>query len=173
MPRASIYLASLFLGTAASFAQTASPDTQLTQALLAEIHQLRLDLQTTAVTIQRVQIVMYRLQAATTLMTRATQRMDDARSKCTQAQSQRKGLAAELERIEEKRRNAQDPDRKGLEDVLPHVKANLEMWTNEEQQCQTRQADAENEFRTQQAKINDLQDQLDRLDRVLDSYGKK
>src|SRR5947209_12840785 len=105
-----------------AFAQTAPPDSQLTQALLTEIRQLRQDLQTTAITIQRVQIVMYRLQAAATLMTRATQRVDDARSKCTEMQSHRKAVAFETERAAERLQNTQEPLlRKNLEEQLPHA----------------------------------------------------
>src|SRR5437660_8791303 len=83
-----------------AMAQSASPDTQLTQALLTEIRQLRQDLQTTAVTIQRVQIVMYRLQAETAAVNRATQRLDDARTRCNQAQTQHKMMNTEVERFE-------------------------------------------------------------------------
>src|SRR5437868_3923159 len=107
-----------------AFAQTAPPDSQLTQALLTEIRQLRQDLQTTAITIQRVQIVMYRLQAAATLMSRATQRLDDARSRCTQAQSQRKMFTTQLEQIEEKQRSTQNAvDLKNFAEILPRLKS--------------------------------------------------
>jgi chromosome segregation ATPase len=158
----------LLLLAAQAFAQSASTDSQLTQALLTEIRLLRQDLQTIAVTIQRVQIVMYRLQAETTLMSRATQRLDDARSKCSQTQVQRKNMATEIERTEERQRGTQDPaERKNMEQMLPRLKAELEMWTNGEQQCQTREAEAETQFRTEQAKLNELQDQLDKLDKVL------
>src|ERR1700681_885473 len=113
----------LLLLAAPAIAQTASPDSPLTQALLTEIRLLRQDLQTTAVTIQRVQIVMYRLQAETTLMSRATQRLDDARSKCSQAQVQRKNMATEIERTEERQRITQDPaERKQAEQTLPRLK---------------------------------------------------
>src|ERR1041385_2561491 len=98
----------LFLFAAAAFGQTASPDTQVLQALLTEIHQLRQDLQATAITIQRVQIVMYRLQAESALMSRATQRLEDVRNRCSQMQNQRKGISAEMERNEERLRNSQD-----------------------------------------------------------------
>ena len=43
---------------------------------------------------------------------------------------------------------------------------------NEEQQCQAEQADAEIQFRSEQAKMIDLQDQLDNLDRVLASQSR-
>jgi hypothetical protein len=165
----------LLLLAAPAVAQTASPDSQLTQALLTEIRLLRQDLQATAVTIQRVQIVMYRLQAETTLMSRATQRLDDARSKCSQAQVQRKNTATQIQQAEERQPNIQNPtERRDLEQqLLPRLKANLEMWTNEEQQCQAREAEAETQSRAEQAKLNELQDQLDKLDKVLAGYTGK
>jgi hypothetical protein len=165
----------LVLFAAPGLAQTASPDSQLTQALLTEIRLLRQDLQTAAVTIQRVQIVMYRLQAQTTLMARATQRLDDARSKSSQAQVQRKNMATQVQQTEDRQPNIQNPtERKDVEQqLLPRLKANLEMWTNEEQQCQVREADAETQFRLEQAKLSELQDQLDKLDKVLAGYTGK
>jgi hypothetical protein len=163
----------LLLLSVPAVAQTASPDTQLTQALLTEIRQLRQDLQTTAATIQRVQIVMYRLQAQTTAMNRATQRLDDARRNCNQAQFQRKMTTDEIARNEERQRNAQNPtDRKVAEEMLPRLKSNLEMFTSQEQQCRATEADADSLFRAERAKTSELEDQLDKLDKVLAGVGK-
>jgi hypothetical protein len=60
----------LLIATGAG-AQTVSPETQALQALVVEIRQLRLDLQTTTITTQRAQVVLYRLQSQTALVTRA------------------------------------------------------------------------------------------------------
>jgi len=81
----------------------------MTQSLLAEIRQLRQDLQATAATIQRVQLVMFRMQAEASLLSRATERLDNARSRCEQAQMQRKMLTAEVESAEYRQRNSQNP----------------------------------------------------------------
>jgi chromosome segregation ATPase len=162
----------LLLLTIPARAQSSSPDTQLTQALLTEIRQLRLDLQTTAATIQRIQIVMYRLQSETAIMNRATQRLDDARNRCTQAQSQKKMMVTQIEQAEERLRNAQNPiDRKAAEDMLGRIKPNLEMWNSEEQQCHSREADADSQFRAERAKMSELEDQLDKLDKALAVIG--
>ena len=154
-------------------AQTASPDAQLTLALLNEIRALRQDLQNTAVTIQRVQIVMYRLQAQTALVTRATQRLDDARNRCTQSQNMRKMMTTQIEQMEGTIRDTQNPvERKQAQDRLPMLKSNLENYTNEEQQCHSRESDADSQLRAEKAKMSDLEDQLDKLDKVLSSVGK-
>ena len=159
-----------FLATVA-FAQTSD---QPLQALLNEVHQLRVDLQTTAVTMQRVQIVLYRLQSQTSLVTRTSSQLDQARSQLGFAQTQKKTMTAQVQQMEESQRNSQDPmERKHLQDTLTQVKMNLERVTAEEQRFQSMQIDAETQWRAEQAKLADLQDQLDRLDKVLDSFTRK
>ena len=138
MHRTLTYGLALFLNGA--FAQTILPDSQATQSVLTEIRQLRHDLQTTAATIQRVQIVMYRLQAEAVLMDRATQRLDRARGRCSQGQMQRKRLAAQIEQAETRMRNAQNPsDQRAAEEMLSDLKASDEMWASQEQECQIEQ----------------------------------
>jgi hypothetical protein len=150
------------------FGQNSSPDAQLTQTLINEIRQLRQDLQTTAASIQRVQIVMYRLQAQTALMTRATQRLDEARKHCSDVQNQRKMMAGEVQRAEERLRTTQNPqEQKQLEDVISRFKSQAEMFANEEQQCQVRESDADTLYRAERAKLSELEDTLEKLDKVL------
>jgi len=47
------------------------------------------------------------------------------------------------------------------------LKASDEIWASEEQECQIEQTEAETQFRAEQAKMSDLQAQLDKLDRLL------
>jgi len=174
MGRASIFRLTLFLGTTAAFGQTTAPDSPVTQTLLSEIRQLRQDLQTTAATIQRVQIVMYRLQAEASLLYRATERLDNARAGCNHVQARRKMMTAQIEQAESRQRSSQNPsDRKAAEEVLHGLKSSVEMLASEEQQCQVEQVDTETRFRTEQAKMSDLQNQLDNLDRILAAYAGK
>jgi hypothetical protein len=151
-----------------ALAQSPSPDAAVTQALLTEIRQLRQDLQTTAAAVLRAQIVMYRIQAQATLVNRATQRLDDARNRCTVAQNQQKNLIAEAQRAEERLRSNIDPaERKQLEGQERRLKSAQEMFGSEEQQCRAREAEAESQFRVEHAKMGELEDQLDKLDKAL------
>jgi chromosome segregation ATPase len=144
------------------------------QALVNEIRQLRQDLQVTTITTQRVQIVLYRLQTQTSLLTSAAARLDDARTSLGRAQSDRKQIADRVPQMEEAVKSVQDPkERKQIEDVLAGTKMQLEHMTADEQRLQSRQIDAETQFRAEQGKLADLQDQLDRLDKVLDSLSRK
>jgi chromosome segregation ATPase len=163
-----------FVIITAARAQTASPDTQALQALVAEIRQLRQDLQATTVVTQRVQIVLYRLQLQTALTTSAASRLDDARTSLGKVQSETKRIAAYIPMVEEEVKSAQDPaQRKAKEENLSQVKINLEHSAADEQRLQSRQIDAETQFRAEQGKLADLQDQLDRLDKLLDSLTRK
>jgi len=163
----------LLIATAAC-AQTASPDTQALQALVAEIRQLRQDMQATNLATQRVQIVLYRLQTQTALVTRASSRLDDARSSLGNLQSDKKTIADRLPQMEESAKSVQDPkERKNMEDAVVGTKMQLERLAADEQRLQARAIDAETQFRTEQNKLADLQDQLDRLDKLLDSLSRK
>ncbi len=168
-----VTIMALALASAAP-AQTASADSQLTQALLTEIRQLRQDLQVTAAVIQRAQILMYRLQIETGALTRATQRLDDARNRCGSMGSQLKSISMQIEQYEARQRTSQNPvEQKSIEDTIARLKSTLAQFTNDEQQCQPRIIDAQNQVQSAQARVDDFQSQLDKLDRMLAGAGAK
>jgi len=174
MIRTVVYFAMLLFGSTTAVAQTASPESQMTQTMLAEIRQLRLDIQTAAATIQRVQIGMFRLQAQAAQFQRAKERLEQARGLCTGMQWQRKNLSTQVEQAEALKRNAQNSsDQQRAEQMFSQIQSEAASLTALEQECQVEQADAEAQFRTEEGKMNDLQDRLDRLDRFLASYGQK
>jgi chromosome segregation ATPase len=173
-PECSILILAALLIASPALAQTASPDTQLTQTMLTEIRQLRQDLQTAAATIQRVQIVMYRLQFQTAVVNNAEQRADAAHGMCAQVQQQQKMWSAQIEQAEARLRNAQNPaEKQAFDGQLLMFKRNLDGLTTEAQMCPAKEAEAETQLRTEQAKMNDLDAQLDKLDKVLSSLGAK
>jgi len=87
---------------------------------------------------------------------------------------QRKNLSTQVEQAEALKRNAQNSsDQQRAEQMLSQIRSETALLATQEQACQEEQADAEAQFRTEEGKMNDLQDRLDRLDRVLASYGQK
>jgi hypothetical protein len=83
-------------------------------------------------------------------------------------------VTAQIEQAEARKRNSQSQsDQRAAEEVLFRLKSSIEMLAGEEQQCQVEQVDAETQFRAEDAKVKDLQDQLDKLDKVLAGYGSK
>ena len=168
----------LLFVTAAAMAQTAAPnttaDTQMLQALVAEIRQLRLDLQSTTVAAQRVQIGLVRLQAQNAAVVRATMRLDEVRSNLAAKGSDHRKASFQLQQAEEAQRSSQDPkERKAVEEMIPQIKSALERMTAEEQQYQAREAEAETQLRAEQAKLSELQNLIDRLDKLLESFGRQ
>jgi chromosome segregation ATPase len=172
MHRVPLFLLSSLLILPTAFSQTSQPDPQLTQALLTEIRHLRADLQTTAATVQRVQIVMYRLQAETEVLNRATGRAEMAHRQCDQARQQRTFAAQQIDRLQSALPTARTPEQRAeLEQTLANLRSNLEMSATEDQECQAEVQEAELQLRAEQAKMSDLQDQLDKLDKALAKAG--
>jgi chromosome segregation ATPase len=149
MHRSCLLIPVLMLVPAPVFGQSTSTDSQTLQALLAEVRQLRHDLQTTTIAAQRAEILLYRLQGQEAAVARASQRLEDARGRLAETQSGRQKLATDIKRHEDFIGNTENPprDRKEVEDLLPSLKERLQSMENEEQQRQTRQIEAEDQLR--------------------------
>lgn len=175
MHRSCLLIPVLLLVPVPSYAQSSSTDSQTLQALLAEVRQLHHDLQSTTIAAQRAQILLYRLQGQEAIVARATQRLDDARARLAEVQSNRTKLTADIKKYEEVVSQTENSpaDRKQIEDVLPQLNAKLAGLENEEQQWQTREIEADDELRTERAKLGELQVQLDRLEKILEASGQQ
>jgi len=98
---ANIFFNVVFYGMAtATFAQTTSSDSQTLQALLAEVRQLRQDLQVSLTRIQSAQILLSRQQIQQVAVSRASQHLNDARSKLAEVQVVIRSEAAEIKHYE-------------------------------------------------------------------------
>ena len=168
MHRSCLLIPVLLFISAPMFAQSSSTDSQTLQALLAEVRQLHHDLQSTTIAAQRAQILLYRLQGQETIVARASQRLDDARARLAETQNNRTKLTSDTKRYEDLLNNTENPsERKQVEEMLPQLKAKLASLESEEQQRQTREMEAEDQVRVERAKLSELQEQLDRLEKVL------
>ena len=175
MHRPCLLIPLLLLLSAPVFGQSASTDSQTLQALLAEVRQLRHDLQTTTIAAQRAQILLYRLQGQEAAVTRASQKVDDARARITEMQSNRAKLTSDIRRHEDFVSGTENSpaERKQVEEVLTQLKGKLASLENEEQQRQTREIEAEDQLRAERAKLGELQEQLDRLEKILQSSSQQ
>jgi chromosome segregation ATPase len=173
MNRSLILILALLVSTPA-LGQTAS-DSQTLQALLAEVRQLRHDLQTTTVAAQRAQILIYRAQGQESVVLRLQERVDDARSKLAQIRSEQRNRAATIKQIEDVKSGTETPEaeQKQLEDSVAPLKARLEAEANKEQETQATLTEAEDQLRVEQAKLGRLQDELERLDKKLENFNRQ
>jgi DNA repair exonuclease SbcCD ATPase subunit len=159
---------------AATFSQAASSDSQTIQALLTEVRELRQDLRTSLARVQNTQILLSRLQTQQEAVTRASERLRDARSKVADEQGHQKHIASVTKRFEDALSAEESPAKqKELRDVINHNKSELEDSTNEEQQRQATEIEAEQQLRTEQDKLTMIENQLDELVRNLSNSGEQ
>ena len=147
----------------------AQPPTDM-QLLLNEVRQLRHDLAEATFASQRVQIILYRLQIEESALTRATQRVDQARTQLNGLQQRRVNRANELQAMEAELARTQDASQKAhLPQMIAGLKQDSETWTAQEQEAQSRQIEAESQLRAEQAKRDALEASLDKLEKQLES----
>ena len=148
--------------------QNVDRESETMQALLSEIRELRRDLQNAAVAARRAHIVIYRLHEQEMAVERATKRWENAKSAVAQTQMQRKYNGDELKRLEEnKDRIENEQQRKQYSDEMSSIRDREEARQAQEQELQSSQFALEPQLKIEQAKLQQLQDQLDHLDRDL------
>jgi chromosome segregation ATPase len=174
MIRTSTLILGLLVFTAPALGQTTSTDSQTLQALLAEVRQLRQDLQTTTIAAQRAQILLYRLQIQEAVVARVSRRLGDTREELARLETEQKKLGADIKRLEDSINNTEDStERKQIEEVLSQFKPRFESLENQVQLVQTKEAEAQEQQRLEQAKLESLQNELERLEQTLKSLGER
>ena len=102
---------------------------------------------------------------------RASERLNDARGRLADTQRHRAEVAARLKQLEESLNNTEtsQADRNQAEQMREALKIQLENTTAEEQQRQSTEMDATEQMRAEQAKLNELKERVDRLEKALDN----
>jgi DNA repair exonuclease SbcCD ATPase subunit len=170
MLRATFLFLSLVSISPSSPAQTADPQTRAMETLLSEIRQLRQDLQAAAAATRKAQIIIYRLHVQAGVVERATDRLEGVKGELAQWESQKQSLTEQIKMLEEMKDRAEtEQKRKQFEEYLTNSRSNLEASVPREQELQAKQIELEADLRTEQAKWNRLQDELDRLENSLEN----
>jgi chromosome segregation ATPase len=168
MLRPAVLVLSLLLFSSPARGQASPTESPTLQAVLAEIRQLRQDLQTSAIAARRAQILIYRLHAQETAAAHASQQLNEAKSAIEQLRARRKYYEFQIKQDEGMRDHAENAtQRKQFEDAITELKAQMEEWVPEEQEAQMRETELEQQSRIEQAKLGQLQDELDRLDQAV------
>jgi hypothetical protein len=165
MRRTHFFILVVFGMATATFAQTTSSDSQILQALLTEVRQLRQDLQASLTRMQSAQILLSRLQIQEVAVTRASQHLDEARSKLAEVQLVQKTQAAKVASLTSlKDEVSANPEQQGdVQERLNSAQSDLNATTDLAQQRQAIEIEAEQQLRTAQDKLNSLENQLDEL----------
>jgi hypothetical protein len=115
-----------------------------------------------------MQILLARFQIQEGVITRASDRLNDARQKVSDTHVHQKELALELKRLEDELNTAENPQQQNdLQDRIKHVKSDLEVTGSLSQQQQATEIQAQQQLREEQDKLNALESQLDELVRSI------
>jgi phage-related minor tail protein len=101
---------------------------------------------------------------------RAQKELDNARSLLAQAQKRRNEIENEIKYYTDQDTEELTPDsaqRQRIEDLVGRFKSNLEKASLEEQKAQSYEMQAKDALQIERAKLDALQDELDRLDQSL------
>ena len=161
MRRVSFLILFVFAMPAVTFGQAASSDSQTLQALLTEVREIRQDLHVSLAGAQRAQILLSRLQIEEVDVTRASQHLEEARSKLVEVQVVRKSEEAEIKHLEDMPSTGESAEQ--IQQAINSAKADLEASADVEQQRLAAKTEAEQQLQTEQAKLNKLETQLDEL----------
>jgi chromosome segregation ATPase len=165
----------IFVIHGAALAQARPSDSQTLQALLAEVRQLRRDLQSSNAMIARAQIALYRLQRQDEAVARAQKRLRDTRLELAQAECDRNKKAIQIQSAKAATSHSDAPDAQThfADVVLPQLKSELEMLQKQEEQARAEEAESERQLRDEQVKLEGLNDLLDRYNNSLEEVGQK
>jgi len=117
---------------------------------------------------QKAQILLSRLQIQEVAVTRASQHLDDARSRLAEVRLVLKSEGAEIRHLEGDAPNGGDTPAQ-VDDAVKRVKSDLEAAKDLEQKRQAIESEVELQLRTEQDKLNTLETQLDELVREIEN----
>jgi chromosome segregation ATPase len=164
----------LLVTTPVASCQTPVKESDTLHFLLIEVHQLRQDIEAMAVAAQRVQIALYGLQMQDAAVARATQRLENTRDTCARAEDTQQHTASEVQKLESldsgtvPEGNAKSMQAKAIKSRINELKSALDSQMREDQTCQAAEVEASSQLRNDQAKLADLQDRIERLDKSLE-----
>jgi len=129
--------------------------------LLTGVRQLRQGLQVSLTRMASAQILLSRFEIQEVAVSRASQHLDDARTKLAEVQVVIRSEAAEIKHYEDAPSNGENTAL--AEAALNRAKSDLEASTNLAQQRQSIETEAELQLRTEQDKLNKLESLLDEI----------
>jgi len=164
-------LALIWFGVAAqSQAQTQSPDSAVIQALLSEVHQLRIALDRANTIGPRIQMAVERLKLQQESVVRMTRQLEETQRDLAKAQSSREEDLARVKNIESELSQATDlAERKRLEEALKQFQWQAEREQKFEQTFRAQEAELNSRLHSEQATLDGLSDRLNQIERALDA----
>ena len=150
-----------------------SPDSASLQALVTEIHQLRLAVERASATTPKIQITLQRLQLQEQRVTRISEQLAEVRKQIAASSERNPFPSTFIQSLNTKLDQEQDTTRKkAIEEQLHQLTAMMEQQGRMLQQMRTQEAELAASLRIEQAKAEELNDHLAALERTLDAPAK-
>ena len=148
-------------------AQTSSEAT--IQALLAEVRQLRLALERSAVVAPRIQVTLQRMQLQQDSVSRASRELEDLRAHMAKSAAEESGMSVQIKDTELSAAREQDPvRRKELEADVNAMKSLIEQQRIRDSQLRARENEMAGRLQTEQARLDELNNRLNTLEQMLE-----
>jgi chromosome segregation ATPase len=145
----------------------ATPEKVTIQNLLAEVRQLRLSVERSASLMPRMQLTLTRFQMQQERVDRIAGQLIDLRSSMQQNVSSKELMAAQIKEIESQTGQLDPQQRSQIEMTKKELASRLEAWSQNEQQERVQELELATRLQTEQAKLDDLTEQLNTLDKRL------
>jgi hypothetical protein len=150
-------------------AQAQSPPDTTMQALLTEVRQLRLALEKSNAVLPRIQVTLQRMQLQQDAVSRASRELDEARALVSKSAAEQEGMSGHARAMESLAGQEQDAARrKELEREAAASKSMVDQQRPALLELQARESEKAGRLQTEQARLNELNDQLNVLERTLD-----
>jgi len=135
-------------------------DSKTLQAILTEVQGIHDDIRAT----ETAQILLAELEMEQGTVNRASQRLEDARSKLVQVQKDQKVVAADLEAAEDRLNQASDSaEQKALTQDVERLKSNLAALKSDEQARSSTRQEAQDQLRIAQDALDSTQNELNTI----------
>jgi len=151
-------------------ASTQSDNGQTLQALLGEVHQLRLALQRSNLNTYRAQITVERMRVQQEQVLNVRRELESARNQLLISKRFHTEMADRVKEFESQLGQETDPYRRAaLERQYRESKRSFESQVQWEEGLREREAQLVNQQQFEQAKLSELADRLDALEREIES----
>jgi predicted nucleic acid-binding Zn-ribbon protein len=148
--------------------QTPASDDKTLQTLMSEVHQLRVALERSTQFAPRIQIAVERLKIQQEQVARVARQLDDWRRELDRNREHSQKVQQRLEQLSAAATSNTDlQHRKDFEAELSSFKLEAEQAEKSLQEMQVREAELANQLQSERAKLTDLNDRLDQIERSL------
>jgi len=169
MKRTGVLLAGVLFFCPSTFSQKPETEDATMQAVLMEIRQLRRDVQTAASAARRAQILIFRYHEQTVIVERESETLQNTENLLNQMRWQKQNTESQIQSLEGMRDRAEnEEERKRFDEGVKAQQEQLSQWEANEQELTTKKLEEEEDLRSARAKLEQMENELDRLDRDLE-----